>query len=66
MSKRFASTYPNLALAIKEDKVMAITTEDGEGVYIAYDKIGTEKEVGRVGYESTLEAYLIDNPWIMN
>lgn len=66
MSKRFATTYPNLAKALEKDKVMSMVTDEGEGVYIAYDTSGKELEIGRVGYESTLESYLIDNPYLLN
>lgn len=62
MSKRFEVTYPNLASAIKNDLVMALTNEDGEGIYIGYGKDGKEVELGRIGYESTLEAFLKAKP----
>ena len=55
MSKRFEKTFPKLSKAIQDDKVMSITDDDGEGIYITYDLDGKEKVLGKVGYEKQIE-----------
>jgi hypothetical protein len=58
MSKRFESIFPKLAQAIKDNKVLSLTDDDGIGVYIMYDKNGKEVTLGVVGNESQVESKL--------
>jgi len=58
MSKRFESIFPKLAKAIKENKVMSVTDDDGIGVYITYDESGKEIVLGIVGNEHQVEGKL--------
>ena len=58
MSKRFESIFPKLAKAIKDNKVLSLTDDDGIGVYITYDENGKELTLGIVGNESQVEGKL--------